>query len=82
MLKFDKSCWLLRASKPNARQCIDKFSSILTNPTLVISTGFSITSTKIAQMCTTVRLNWLHIQISAQFSITQKQQTQVSECVI
>ncbi|QOI68886.1 hypothetical protein phi9184_ORF067 [Enterococcus phage 9184] len=54
----------------------------MTNSTLVISTGFSITSTKITQMCTTVRLNRFHLQIYAQFEITQKQQTQVSECVL
>lgn len=67
MLKFDKFCWLLRASKSNACHSTDKFCPILTNSTLVISTGFSITSTKIAQMRTAVRLSQFHLQIHARF---------------
>lgn len=82
MLKIDNYCWLLRASKPNACQQTDNFCSKLTTFTLVICTGFSITSAKIAQMHTTVSAKRFHLLINAISEITQKQQTQVSECVL
>ena len=67
MLKFDNYRWFLRASKPIACQLTDNFCSKLTTFTLVICTGFSITSAKIAQMRTAVRLNQFHLQIYARF---------------
>lgn len=55
MLKIDNYCWFLRASKPNACQLTDNFCQKLTTFAVAISSGFSITNSKIAQMHTTVR---------------------------
>lgn len=82
MLKIDNYCWLLRASKPNACQQTDNFCSKLTTFTLVICSGFSITSTKIALICTTARTKCVDLLINARFDIIQKRLTQVSECVL
>lgn len=82
MLKIDNYCWFLRASKPNACQQTDNFYSKLTTFTLVICTGFSITSTKIAQTHAAVRLTWFTLKINAKFAIKQKQHTQVGECML
>lgn len=82
MLKFDNYCWFLRASKPIACTCVDNICSKLTTPALVISSGFSITSFKIAQMHTAVSTNQFHLQIYAISETTQNQPTQVSESMI
>lgn len=54
MLKTDNYRWLLRASKRITCQRTDKYWLILTVFTVVICTGFLITSAKIAQVHTTV----------------------------
>lgn len=82
MLKSAKNRCILRASRDSACQRTANFCSNLTNLARAISTGFSITSTKNAQMHAAVRLNRFHLQIYAIFAITYKQPTQVSESML